>query len=393
MGDIAGLAEFSAGRAETIDGLEVLDDHTLRVTLALPRPTFLYKLAYPVSWIVDRQSVAFPGWEQHPNGTGPYRVVQHLEDQVLLLEANPDFYAGPPSIQNIRYLIYAGYAQQLYEQGEIDQAWVTRDQITRVEDPSDGLYGTWVTESAMCTNYVSFNTAIPPFDDPLVRQAFAHAVDRQRYVEAITNGEDRAADGLLPPGMPGFGADLDRPDYDPEAARALLSESRFGAGGLPEIVWTVPTLGGWASSSVAFLADSWQRDLGVEVRLEGIEWQEYYQRLDAGDYGQILMEGWCADYPDPENFLESLFYSSSTQNRAHYASAEFDRLVEAARVETDLARRLEAYRQAEQLLLDEAPAVFLNHSGPSYMVWKPDVGGYLPATVGVPQHAAMWKSD
>jgi ABC-type oligopeptide transport system substrate-binding subunit len=141
------------------------------------------------------------------------------------------------------------------------------------------------------------------------------------------------------------------------------------------------------------LADGWQRDLGVEVRLEGIEWQEYYQRLDAGDYGQILIEGWCADYPDPENFLEALFHSSSTQNRAHYASAEFDRLVEAARVETDLARRLEAYRQAEQLLLDDAPAIFINHSGPSFIVWKPDVGGYLPATVGVPQHAGMWKSD
>ena len=393
MGDIAGLAEFHAGQAEAIRGLQVLDEHTLRVTLAVPRPTFLYKLAYPVSWIVDRHNVGFPGWEQHPNGTGPYRVVQHLKDQLLLLEANPYFYAGPPSIQTIRYLIYAGYTQQLYEQGEVDQAWVTRDQITRVEDPRDGLYGTLVAESAMCTSYVSFNTSIPPFDDPKVRQAFAHAVDRQRYVEAITNGEDRAANGLLPPGMPGFGADLDRPDYDPPAARSLLAESSYGADGLPEIVWTVPTQGGWASAAVAFLADGWQRDLGVEVRLEGIEWQEYYQRLDAGDYGQILIEGWCADYPDPENFLEALFHSTATQNRAHYASAEFDRLVEAARVETDLARRLEAYRQAEQLLLDDAPAIFINPSGPSFIVWKPGVGGYLPATIGVPQHAGMWMSD
>lgn len=393
MGDIAGLAAFNAGGADSISGLELIDEHTLQVTLAIPRPTFLYKLAYPVSWIVDRFNVGFPAWEQHPNGTGPYRVAQHLKDQVLLLESNPWFYAGEPAIRSIRYLMYAGYTQQLYEMGEVDQAYVTRDQITRVEDPSDGLYGTLVTEPAMCTSYVSFNTSEPPFDDARVRQAFAHTVDRQRYVEAITNGEDLAASGLLPPGMPGFGADLDRPGYEPGAARALLAESSYGTGSLPEIVWTVPTQGGWASPAVAFLADGWQRELGVEVRLEGIEWQEYYQRLNAGDYGQILIEGWCADYPDPENFLEALFHSSSTQNRAHYASAEFDRLVEAARVETDLARRLEAYRQAEQLLLDDAPALFINHSGPSFMIWRPGVGGYLSAAIGVPQHAGMWKSD
>jgi len=393
MGDIAGLAAFNAGSADSISGLELIDELTLQVTLAIPRPTFLYKLAYPVSWIVDRYNVGFPGWERHPNGTGPYRLAQHLQDQVLLLEANPWFYAGEPAIRSIRYLMYAGYTQQLYETGDVDQAYVTRDQITRVEDPSDGLYGTLVTEPAMCTNYVSFNTSEPPFDDARVRQAFAHTVDRQRYVEAITNGEDLAARGLLPPGMPGFGASLDLPDYDPQSARALLAGSAYVASSLPEIVWTVPTSGGWASPAVAFLADGWQRDLGVEVRVEGIEWQEYYERLDAGDFGQILLEGWCADYPDPENFLEALFHSTSAQNHAHYASAEFDQLVERARVETDLAQRLEAYRLAEQMLLDDAPAVFLNHSGPSFMIWRPDVGGYLPAAIGVPQHAGMWKSD
>jgi oligopeptide transport system substrate-binding protein len=390
MGDIAGLSAYNAGQAATIRGLQVVDDRTLQVSLEIPRPTFLYKLAYPVSWIVDRANVGFPGWERYPNGTGPFRVVQHLKDQVLLLEANPWFYAGRPAIEHIRYLMYAGYTQQLYEQGEVDQAWVTRDQVTRVEDSSDGLYGTLLTEPALCTNYVSFNTSLPPFDDPKVRQAFARSIDLERYVEAITNGEDIVARGLLPPGMPGYGAALEPQAYDPEAARALLAESGYGLDGMPKIIWTVPTSGGWASPGVAFLADSWQRALGVEVQLEGVEWQEYYQRLDAGDYGQILLEGWCADYPDPENFLEALFHSSSAQNHARYASAEFDRLVEAARIETDVAKRLELYRQAEQLLLNDAPAAFLDHSGPSFMVWKPYTAGYLPSAIGVPQHAAMW---
>jgi len=393
MGDIAGLAAFYAGQADSISGVSVIDDHTLQVTLASPRLTFLYKLAYPVSWIVDQYNVGFPGWEMHPNGTGPFRVLQHLEDQMLLLESNPWFYGGQPPITYVRYLMYAGYTQQLYEQGEVDQAYVTRDQISRVEDPGDGLHGTLVTEPAMCTYYISLNTAAPPFDDPKVRQAFARAVDRERYVEALTNGEDMPALGLLPPGMPGYGASLEPPTFDPEAARALLAESSYGTAGLPEIVWTVPTSGGYASAAVSFLADTWQRDLGVEVTLEGIEWQDYYTRLDAGDYGQILLEGWCADYPDPENFLEVLFHTDSAQNHARYASAEFDTLVEAARVEADTAARLDLFRQAEQRLLDESPAIFLSHSGPSFMAWKRSVGGYLPAAIGVPQHHTMWLGE
>ena len=393
LGDIAGLAAYHSGQADSITGVKVIDEHTLRVTLESPRVTFLYKLAYPVSWIVDRYNVGFPGWEQHPNGTGPYRVLQHLEDQVLLLEANPRFLGGQPPIEFVRYLMYAGYAQQLYEQGEIDRTFVLRDQISRVEDPGDGLYGRLLTEPAMCTYYVTLNTATPPFDDPKVRQAFARAVDRERYVEALTNGEDMPALGLLPPGMPGYGASLEPPTFDPEAARALLAESSYGTAGLPEIVWTVPTSGGYASAAVSFLADTWQRELGVEMTLEGIEWQDYYTRLDAGDYGQILLEGWCADYPDAENFLEVLFHSDSAENRAHYSSAEFDALVEAARAEADTAARLELFRQAEQRLLDDSPAIFLDHSGPSFMAWKRSVGGYLPAAIGVPQHHTMWLGE
>lgn len=393
MGDIAGLAAYHAGQAESIAGLEVIDERTVQVTLAAPRLTFLYKLAYPVSWIVDRYNVGFPGWENHPNGTGPFRVLQHLEDQMLLLESNPWFYEGPPRIRYVRYLMYAGYTQQLYEMGEVDQAYVTRDQISRVEDPTDGLHGTLTIEPAMCTYYVSLNTATAPFEDPKVRQAFARAVDRQRYVEAITYGEDLPALGLLPPGMPGHGADLDAPGFDPESARALLAESSYGSGSLPEIVWTVPTSGGYASTAVSFLADTWQRELGVDVTLEGIEWRDYYARLDAGDYGQILLEGWCADYPDPENFLEVLFQTGSAQNRSYYSSPEFDALVEQARSEADASARLETFRQAEQVLLDDSPAIFLSYSGPAFLTMKPYVAGYRPAAIGVPQHHSMWIGE
>jgi ABC-type transport system substrate-binding protein len=88
-----------------------------------------------------------------------------------------------------------------------------------------------------------------------------------------------------------------------------------------------------------------------------------------------------------------LFRTGSAQNHAHYSSSKFDALVVAARAETDTAARLDLFRQAQQVLLDDSPAIFLSHSGPSFMTWKTNVGGYLPTAIGVPQHHSMWLGE
>ncbi len=389
MGDILGLAAYRAGEAQRIEGVQVMDDRTLQVTLDAPKPYFLAKLTYPVSWIVDRYNVALPNWELHPNGSGPFRQVQHLEGQVLILEANPYHYEDPPQLEYVVYSMYQGYAQQLYELGEVDMTGITRDQLERAQDPADGLYGEVATEVRFCTFYVTFNTRLAPFDDPLVRRAFVLAIDRAGYVEAVTNGEDVVAEGLLPPGMPGYDPAARGPEYDPEAARALLERSSY-KGKLPQIVWTVPSTSGRVSGSVAFLSDAWERELGVEILLEGIDVRSYFDRLDAGEYSHLLMEGWCADYPDPENFFDVLFHSASPQNHSGYSYAGYDALVEAARVEASRERRLALYREAQAMLWQEAPALFLSHPGVGYMVLKPYVRGYVPSPIGVPQHQNMW---
>ena len=392
MKDIVGLEEYHDGRSESIAGVEVLDEHTLRVRIEAAVPYFLAKLTYPVAWVVDRYNVSLPNWELHPNGTGPFRHLQHLEEEIFILERNPWYYGEPPRLEYVVYLMYAGYTQRLYENGEVDLTGVTRDQLDRVVDPEDGLFGTVFIETGLCTYYVTFNTALAPFDDPNVRRAFVHAVDRERYVEAITNDEAVVGRGVLPPGMPGYSDEVVPPDYDPDLAKELLAGSSYydGSQESPAIVWTLPTSGGRYSAAAAFLVDTWEDILGVNITVEGIDWDSYHDLIDAGIYGQLLKEGWCADYPDPENFLDVLFHSDSAQNHAYYSNPDYDALVERSRVEPDIERRLALYREAEQLLLDEAPALFLHHSRPQYGVWKPYVKGYVASPIGVPQHAAMW---
>jgi ABC-type transport system substrate-binding protein len=392
MGDIVGLEAYHTGQVETIEGVEVIDDHTLQVRIESPVSYFLAKLTYPVAWVVDRYNVVLPNWQLHPNGTGPFRHLQHLEEEIFILERNPWYYNEPPRIDYVVYLMYAGYTQRLYETGEVDYAGLTRDQLDRASDPGDGLFGSIFSETSLCTYYVTFNTKLPPFDDLNVRRAFVLAVDRERYVEAITNNEAVVGRGLLPPGMPGYSDEIVLPNYDPEGARELLAASPYydGSQDPPPITWTLPTSGGYYSPAAAFLVDTWEEVLGVTILVEGIDWESYNDQIDAGLYGQLLNEGWCADYPDPENFLDVLFHSGSAQNHAYYQNMAFDALIATARAEPDIERRLETYREAEQLLVDDAPLLILHHSAPSYGVWKPYVKGYIPSPIAVPQHASMW---
>jgi oligopeptide transport system substrate-binding protein len=395
LGDIAGLRDYYNGQADTIMGLEALDEYTLQVTLDAPKPYFLAKLTYPTSWVVDRYNVRMPGWEQHPNGTGPFRHQQHLIDELFLLERNPYYYGPEPQLEHVAYLMYAGYTQRLFESGSVDMTYINEDQLSRTNNPDDDLFGTVVSEQWLCTTYVTFNTEQAPFDDALVRQAFAHAVDKDRLIEAITNNQGIPSWGLLPPGLPGYNHRITPLEYDPDLARQLLSSSSYfdGSQAPPEIVWTIPSTSGYVPSLIAFLSDNWQAELGIEITLEGIDSEQYTQRIDDGEYGQLLLEGWCADYPDPENFLDFLFYSESPQNHARFVNQEYDQMVESARSEPDLDERLTLYREAEQLLLDQAPAIFLYHPGPTYLVWKSYIMGYEPAPIGVPQHLHMWIEE
>ncbi len=392
MGDIIGVEAFHRGDTDQISGIEIVDPHTLRVTIDEPKPYFLAKLAYPVSWIIDRFNVEYPNWEDHPNGTGPFRHRQHLEDEIFILERNPFYYGEPPHLDHVVYQMYAGYTQRLYETDQVDMTGITRDQLARAQDPQDGLYGNIITTTGLCTSYVTLNNRLPPFDDPLVRKAFALAIDRSHYVEALTDNEALPGRGLLPPGIPGGSGDPIMPMYDPDLALKLLNESEYygETSTPPEITWTLPTSGGRYSPGAAFLVDAWEQNLGVSIQVEGIDWESYYQKIDRGEYGHLLFEGWCADYPDPENFLDLLFHSGSSQNHAYYNNPEYDRLIEAARSEPDFQERLSLYNAAEQILIDDAPGVFLNHSAPQYLIVKPHIRGFVPTPINVPQHANLW---
>ncbi len=389
LGDIAGVPEVIEGKASKISGLRIIDDYTLEVTLDAPKAYFLSKLSYPTSWIVDLSAVS--EIEERPNGTGPFKLVKHDENEVIILARNPNYHRGFVSLEYIVYLLYPGYSIRLYEGGEIDFTGIDEDLLDRANDPNDPLFGTVYPDASLCTSYFILDVSEPPFDDPLVRQAFALAIDKERYNDVVEEGKGVIAEGLFPPGLPGYNPDLKSQGYDPERAREALDASTYaGSENLPEIVFTTSGAGTDLSPSDALVIQMWEETLGAEITVEQIDYDGYTDQLYAGKHGQVVSFGWCADYPDPENFADILFHTGSKQNIGNYSNPSLDALLEEARSESNVEKRLALYHQIEQIIVDEIPAIFIEHSRTYYGIWKPYVQGYVSTPIGVAQNMNVW---
>jgi len=389
LGDIVGVRAMTEGETNHIDGLKVIDDHTLQVTIDAPKPYFLLKLTFATAFVLDKANVeSGEDWYRTPNGTGPYKLVEWTRFERKVYEANKDFYLGAPSIPYIVEKLYAGESQRLYESGEIDLTGVYS--VERFTDPTEPLHNELLTGVGLCTGYVVFDTTRPPFDDVNVRKAFSMAFDRQKYIEVVLGGHALPALGPYPPGLPGFNSTLKGLPYDPAQARQLLTQSKYGRpNGLPPIVFSNIGIGSYVGGDVAAMAEMWEQNLSVTITVENLEPDYYYDQIYLGNHGQLFSGGWCADYPDPENFADVLFHTGSSQNNGGYSNPQLDALLEAARVEQDVVKRIGMYQQAEQILVEDAAALFTTYSL-SYQLVKPYVKGYVFTPIDIPIERYMW---
>ncbi|MBK9926100.1 MAG: peptide ABC transporter substrate-binding protein [Anaerolineales bacterium] len=387
LGDIVGSKEYAAGQADHVTGISAVDEHTLQIKIDAPKPYFLLKLTYPTAFIVDKANVENgEDWYRQPNGTGPYRITEWTSFKRIVYEANRDFYLGAPSIPYVVVNLFSGDSQRLYETGDVDITGVYS--IERFTDPTEPLHNELRTGVSLCTGYITFDTTKPPFDDVNVRKAFSMAFNRQQYIDVVSSGHALPAQGLYPPGLPGFNIALQGLLFDPAQARELLKQSKYGDN-LPPIVFTNGGTGSYIRSDVAALADMWKKNLGVTITVENLEPNFYLDQIYSGNHGQLFSGGWCADYPDPENFADVLFHSGALQNSGGYSNPELDTLLESARIEQDVTKRIGMYQQAEQIIVDDAAALFTVHYL-SYELVKPYVKGYVLTPIDIPIERYMW---
>jgi len=385
LGDIDGVHEKLAGTAETIRGLRPIDDHTLEVGLAEPVVYFLAKLAYPVAFIVDADNVDQPNWEYEPNGTGPFRLVHWRDDDQILLARSDTYHLGPARIAHVIYNLGPHLPLALYEQDQLDLIGIGGATLERARDPNSPFFAELRTGLSLCTSTLGLNNNLAPFDDVRVRQAFNYALNKEQLIDLFLQGNGLVATGALPPTMPGYGlSGTEGYPYDPERARQLLHEAGYGE--LAQFPTVTFYTAGYndVSAYVTAVITMWQTELGITIEPVLVEPFSYFDALYAGNKGHIFSSGWCADYPDPQNFLDILYHSQSGQNLSEYSDSAVDALLEQARVERDVDTRLALYAAAEQQIVTAAPVVFISHSATAVLV-KPYVENYQLVPIGVPQ--------
>lgn len=380
LNDIAGVAEKLRGEADEISGLRIVDDLTLEITLVGPRSYFLSKLTHPSAFVVDRFDVETSGadWTQSPNASGPFEIESWQRNESLVLRRNENYFGDLARLDRVTFLLGAAASNPLvlYEQDEVDLVEVPAYALARVQDENNPLSAELVRVPQLSINFVGMNVTVPPFDDPLVREAFTLLLDRQRIAEVTLDGSVQPAYGILPPGIPGYNADLPPVEADIEQARELLAESRYGsADALPPIV---AYGGGWTT----MLREVAREELGIEIEVRDYEsFGDYLAALDEQDFA-LFSFGWIADYPDPENFLSVLFRTGSGENMTDYANAEVDELLDEAAAAENEARRYELYQEAEQRILADTPLIPIYHDV-QYTLVKPYVRGLHITPMGI----------
>jgi oligopeptide transport system substrate-binding protein len=399
---VRGAREYSegaddAGRRDALwsaVGLAAPDARTLVVTLARPTPWFLALTSYHPLFPVHRPSyehfrAKFPrGFESEwmrPGRlvtNGPFKLRERRVNDRLRLVKNPEYWdAENVALRTLDVLAldHAGTALNLYLAGEVD--W-----IDRVPPPLVGKLlarPDFAPAPYLASYFYRVNVTKPPCDDVRVRRALALAIDRHALTGKILKKGERPSYSLTPEGLPGYARpELARArDADPAAAfaadcaeaRALLAAAGYGAARpFPRLELHYNT--SETHRDIAeVVADTWRRELGIDVVLANQEWKAYLDAQVNLRY-DVSRSSWIGDYADAQNFLE-VFRSGGENNRTGFADERYDARLARAAEERDPARRQALLAEAEALLLEELPILPI-YGYVSQNLVHPRLGGF-----------------
>ncbi len=385
---VKGATAYYNGEAESLEGVKVIDDYTVEITLEQPSSSFLYILANPATSVVAKEAVDKYGI-QCTIGTGPFKYTEGGEvDKELFLVYNEDYYkldsAGNqlPYLDTVHYRFINSQNTQLdeFRNGGLDVIFglpsekineVVQEQIADFANvPPKFILG---RSPEMVTQFYEFNLTREVFQDVRVRQAFSYAIDKDKIVNDILNREafGPGINGLCPPSFPGYDVSkVSGYSYDPDKARALLADAGYPNGSNFPSIKVELNSGGTRNTRVAFEIQKQLSDvLNINVDIEVVP---FAQKLEDAKYAKadIFRSAWVADYPSPESFLWTCYGRDvpasldepSHPNTMRYQSAAFDSLFEKGIAARDKEESYGYFTQAEQILMQDAPLIPLWYS-------------------------------
>ncbi len=363
-------------------GIKATSDTQIEFTLKQKAAYFPYILTLWTGWPGRQDLIEAGGEDWTTDATGKYYVgngpfiLKEYSETGFRMESNPNYREGQPKVKEIRgvYINDSAVSFQAYKKGELDIVGVAPEDLATVQgDPE--LKADYIEVAGSCNFYLGFNTLKPPFDNIKVRQAFAQAFDRKDYVDNVQKGLGDVALSFVPPDRPGHDPNLKLYEFNAEAAKSALADAGFANGaGLPEIKLTYSSTPR-NKTRMEWVQNQVKKNLGIDMVLDPVESKAYTGLVkDPATTPQVFFLGWCQDYPDPQNWITLVFHSESTITHVGWKNEEFDTLSRQADAEPDQAKRLEMYSKAQEILVREAPAVFLMWDKNPYLV-KPYIKG------------------
>jgi oligopeptide transport system substrate-binding protein len=374
-------------------GVSAPDDKTFVITLNTPATYFLSALTLWVFVPLQESWITSEGATEAANyvSSGPFVLDTWDHNSQVILKPNPNWWGDAPTLTEVQLPIFAEEAALMaaYEAGEVDAiSPVPTEDVQRVKD--DPVLGTEYSETPQLSiTYYNFNNyadpekasfATPgPTKNKNFRIALTEAVDKVGFINATFAGIGQVANSFVMPGIPGYDESIDPYPFNLDSANEhmALALEELGYASAAEIP---PLKFGFNSGAgheprVAFLAEAWRQAFGLETEQIGSEFSVFLTARTAGEY-DITRNGWGADYPHANNQLAGLFTCGGGNNDSQYCNEEFDALLTQAAVEPDQAAQADLYKQAQTILMDDAPFIPLRFAITPNLI-KPYVSGVI----------------
>ncbi len=413
---IIGLDEFreytkTCKKADDVDynmpveGLQAPDDHTLVIKLKKPWPQMVYMLAHLPTAPMAKEAVDYYKKDiiNHPIGTGPYMLKKWHKGSYIEMVKNPSYrderYPSEGEPNDLRDGLLADAGKKLpltnrivsvliqedpprwflFLQGKIDISGIPKDNFSEAIDMRRELTPEMKKRNIKLTKFrdpstywIGFNMEDEIIGQNLpLRKCLSCAVDREKYIALFTNNRGEPAYGFTPPLMSSYNKEIKniaQTEYDPAKAHQYKAEAeKLNGGKLPKLTLGIPSTDAIARQEGDFLRRCFS-DVGLDVEIDYMDWPTFQEKIKTKSL-QMFMLGWVADIPDAENFLQ-LFYSKNVSpgsNNFNYVNMDFDKIYEKASIMPDSPERDALYRQAEEIVIKDCPAIFMMH-GAAYML-------------------------
>jgi peptide/nickel transport system substrate-binding protein len=359
----------NAYRFENVTSVEAVDPRTVRITVSQPTPNLPALIGgFKGMAILPEGAAEQYDLQTEAVGTGPF-TLESSDASSTVLSAYEDYWGGTPSIDGVefRYITEPAAALTALENGEVQ--WTDNVPPQQIES----LQGDDAIELESIPSvdywYMSMNYDRPPFDNPLVRQAIATAVDRAAVTEAARFGAAEPNQTAIPEGNY-YASDYAPFDADPEAARQLLEQSGVQ---LPITMGLMVTDEYPETVTAAQVIASQLEPIGINVDVQTVDFATWLDRQAKGDFDAFLL-GWLGNL-DPFDYYHSQHITDGVNNYQGYSNPQVDQLLQQAASETDQETRRDLYNQATRMIVDDVSYLYLYNPN-VVQAWAPGLTGY-----------------